>query len=231
MSSTTDPPITAKMQPALEDTKKISAALRTFGVVELLERVLQNLEIKDLVIVTRVCKDWKDLVDSSPLLQEITFKRAAPVTEALYRETPFEHWCLTTDTLVRPGYHRKDIVKFHPRLAYQETAFEERPYWKPTLKQAQHLLQNKSLEQSFTTQPPCKTWCITRRGKIVRYLHSIKGRVTVHELARAAYEELSKVTVQPSIDATPRALTSDTSRSVKQLRKVGEKLKSGLEGG
>ncbi|USW55631.1 Putative F-box domain-containing protein [Septoria linicola] len=90
MSSATDPPITAKMQPTLEDTKKISAALRTFGVVELLERVLQNLEIKDLVIVTRVCKDWKDLVDSSPLLQEITFKRAAPVTEVLYRETPFE---------------------------------------------------------------------------------------------------------------------------------------------
>lgn len=58
---------------------KQSMALQT---PELLEQILLHLPMLELLHCQRVCRHWKDVIDSSPVLQQALYFRPAPIPES-----------------------------------------------------------------------------------------------------------------------------------------------------
>jgi hypothetical protein len=63
---------------AQSSRSKESMALQT---PELLEQILLHLPMLDLLHCQRVCRHWKDVIDSSPVLQQALYFRPAPIRE------------------------------------------------------------------------------------------------------------------------------------------------------
>jgi hypothetical protein len=59
-----------------------TATQAVLATAELLELILLNLPIKDILFAQKVCKQWKQLIDSSPLLQQALFLKPAPASSA-----------------------------------------------------------------------------------------------------------------------------------------------------
>lgn len=81
MATTAEPADT--MQPTGIEEDATSSKDRTFGITEIHEAILINLDMKTLLLAQRVSRDWQKLIDTSPSLQKKLFMQPATAQEAI----------------------------------------------------------------------------------------------------------------------------------------------------
>lgn len=91
--------------------------------IELLERTLQYLPIRDLLLAQRVCRTWRSLISSSPSLQEALFLRPSKgpfegyvrilpgnrTHESQTRCSPVIYPDISSDLIRRPGFKEPEL--------------------------------------------------------------------------------------------------------------------------
>ncbi|KAI5357998.1 putative F-box-like domain superfamily protein [Septoria linicola] len=90
-----------------------TAADRALNVAELLERILLQLPMKDILLDQRVAKFWRDLVKSSPKLQQALFYRPDYEVEtwtAVNWEIDSRDDASTVVEAVTPGVHDQSEI-------------------------------------------------------------------------------------------------------------------------
>jgi len=67
----------------------MSAALKVLNTTELLKAVLAELCSRDALLSQLVCRKWKDLINTSPTLQQKLFFAVSSNTLVHYEQGPF----------------------------------------------------------------------------------------------------------------------------------------------
>ncbi|USW57946.1 Putative F-box-like domain superfamily protein [Septoria linicola] len=104
-----------------------------YNVPEQFKRVLLHMPIEDLILhAPRVCKEWKQMIDTSPSLQRGLFLR--PVQEGVQSKQSAMH-----------------VRVAHPVLRHKEDGlgFTERSYWVDEIDPARY-----SWQKMYMSQPP-----------------------------------------------------------------------------
>jgi len=116
-----------------------SAVLRVFGIDELLESILIYMSIDRLLLLKRVCSDWKRVISSSPSLQKIMFLRPAilrsvrehnPLFEDYFKVIGYAEDARSSARLeISPNVMRR-LLHHYPKSWREMTMFQPpAPYW------------------------------------------------------------------------------------------------------
>ncbi|KAK4618294.1 hypothetical protein CLAFUW4_11760 [Fulvia fulva] len=122
---------------ATTTTPSNTAALRTFGVTELLEQILSDLDMQTLLLAQRVSKQWKDTIADSSMLQEALFSRLQTTHRNIYHGHGGENSFVSLDSsFSRPLVYYNDTFvvtfsyeQFKPNELRLNFRVRTRDYW------------------------------------------------------------------------------------------------------
>lgn len=111
-----------------------TAAQRVFGVAELLEHILVNLQVTPLAVARRVCRDWNGAILTTKSLRQISYLE--PMDEAYY-DTEAKHLSILQSNSL--------LASMHPAIA---AFFLSNPYdWIPFFPRRPELILEFWLEE------------------------------------------------------------------------------------
>ncbi|KAK4894086.1 hypothetical protein LTR27_007671 [Elasticomyces elasticus] len=80
------------------------AAIKVLSIPELLEEILLDLNTKEILFAQKVCKTWKQIIDTTPSLQRALFLMPARGTEPKGAKASFSRSVAAGHIAIPPGF-------------------------------------------------------------------------------------------------------------------------------
>ncbi|KAK4949418.1 hypothetical protein LTR10_012036 [Elasticomyces elasticus] len=154
-----DPPQSQKNINFTINTMRSSASAQVFGLPGLLESVLLQLPMKDLLLAQKICKDFKNVIDSSPTIQRALCFILGAFSDVNYVGRPHQQKYKTRT--LKTGYALNPLITTYSYDLFLSGAF--RPGFPGCSQRAMG-----SYSRMLLTQPPSDTTLLFRVWEVCR---------------------------------------------------------------